>query len=382
MQPEDEKIDARDQRDGGWSWVQNDLYTFFLPIIGREATHLYQVMTYLIPTRANNPVFDLSLRVIGNNAMMSKTTVSKYLRVLERVGMIVEKPGGTEERPMLLLGDLRKLAKLGEKEIRRRMGVRVADSDDEGGGSEPPPDGGNGWPQGGPGSGDAPPNGSTNGHMEATAPEGSGERGVRVADSGADFEAVGEILRKTTIVDLVLSAKQGGTVREKGGNCPRNGGVLSATDDPFKVLNLSRKSLSTPPTPASGGAAASILTAKAEAKPNGKNFSHEGQEPETIAGLREAVAKVLRECGLSGRRRAAVIERAMCAEAGMTDERPNWNAIAERMIEARGEYSKLGRAGLLRIGPYRLERFFGEAIWRETGLWAIDEKRLEERRRL
>src|ERR1019366_1411075 len=134
---QDEKIDARDQRDGGWSWVQNDLYTFFLPIIGREATHLYQVMTYLIPTRANNPVFELSLRVIGNNAMMGRTTVSKYLGVLERVGMIVEKPGGTEERPMLVLGDLRKLAKLGEKEIKRRMGVRMADSDDEGGGSVP-----------------------------------------------------------------------------------------------------------------------------------------------------------------------------------------------------------------------------------------------------
>src|ERR1700733_8926080 len=125
MQPEDEKIDARDQRDGGWSWVQNDLYTFFLPIIGREATHLYQVMTYLIPTRANNPVFELSLRVIGNNAMMGKTSVSKYLGVLKRVGMLIQQPGETEDKPMFILGDLRKLAKLGERGIGRGLGVRV-----------------------------------------------------------------------------------------------------------------------------------------------------------------------------------------------------------------------------------------------------------------
>jgi hypothetical protein len=389
MQPEDEKIDARDQRDGGWSWVQNDLYTFFLPIIGPQATHLYQVMTYLIPTRANNPIFDLSLRVIGSNAMMNKGTVSKYLGVLKRVGMIMEKPGDAGDRPMYLLGDLRKLAKLGEKEIRRRLGVRVVDSDDEGGGSEPPPEGGDGWPQGGPGSGDGPSNGSTPGQMETTAPEGSGNGGVHVADSQPDSS-------QTTLVDLVLSTKQGVAVQEKGGNCPQKGGLLSKNGDPFKVLNLSRKSLTTPLPPASGGSEISPIATGAEANGESKNLSDEGQEQnggERATAIAAELASVSAAAKLEGQLVWATA-RVMRAHSFAADRR-----IEEAIAEALGMWcSKTGRpvdeavaleaanfrtyqehGGLMSYG-WGWRWWFKRGFWSKPELWPFDRKKQERMR--
>src|SRR5690348_12946440 len=91
---EQQRVDGRDQRDGGWSWVQNELYTFFLPIIGKEATHLYQVMTWLIPKRALDPIFDLSIPVIAKNAAMAAGTVQKYLKLLHAIGMVEQRFNG------------------------------------------------------------------------------------------------------------------------------------------------------------------------------------------------------------------------------------------------------------------------------------------------
>ena len=144
--------------------------------------------------------------------MMGKSTVHRELQVLHQTGMLPQTSPGPNKPAIYFLADLRKLAKLGEAEIRRRMGVPQGDSGDEGGGSDPDPEGGDGWPQSGPGSGDTPPNSPTNGHMEATAPGGSGEGTVPQGDSQPDSGPVDENLRKTTIADLWLSQKRGVTV--------------------------------------------------------------------------------------------------------------------------------------------------------------------------
>lgn len=367
---EHEKVDGRDQRDGGWSWVQNDLYTFFLPIIGREAAHLYQVLAYLIPARAKDPVFDLSLRVIEKVAKMGKSTIQRELVTLHKVGMVVRQSQGPGQPAVYLLGDLRKLAKLGDAEMRRRLGVPEGDSGGEGGGSGSPSDATPADAQRRATGDDAQDERREVPAAAAGDSEGSGGAGVPPGDSG---EVAPESVEKpdfSTLSELLLSQKPGGTVPETPGDCPTDGAPL--------ILNLSRN-LNTPLPPASGGGVLDSISASVvledEVQEQKLPSEGEGQGRNDAEALRAAVAKVMREANFSDPRLEPVIERAMRVEASKTDDAPNWNGIAEHMCEARAEYSRLSRDGCLRFGPYRMDKFFAGGIWIDSGLWGIDHQR-------
>jgi hypothetical protein len=314
---------------------------------------------------------------------MGKSTVDRELKVLHRVGLM---PKVSDDPPLFYLADLRKLAKLGAAELRRRL-VPQGDNEDEGGGNEPPPEGGAGWPQSGPGGGDAQPNGSTPQQMGAEAPAGSGGGLVPQGDKGADLAPVGEILRKTTLADLVLSQKQGGLVPQKGVFVPETGGFCPTKAAPL-ILNLSiQKETTTPPSPASGGRDISQIATGEEATGNGesqsKNFPDEGQEQDgaeraltpaakLLGQLVWASAQVMRAHNLTPDRRAeeAICEafELWCSKTGRT--------VAEAVALEAENFRAYQEQSHLMTYNWGFRWWFKRGYWAKPGLWPYDRQKL------
>jgi hypothetical protein len=91
-----------------------------------------------------------------------------------------------------------------------------------------------------------------------------------------------------------------------------------------------------------------------------------------------AVAKVMRECNLSNPRLVRVIRAAMETQRAKSDAPPDWNAIAELMIERQRLF--VGDADLMRhsVGP---RKFFAEGYWIDRELWPYDQAKIRDLRR-
>lgn len=94
-------------------------------------------------------------------------------------------------------------------------------------------------------------------------------------------------------------------------------------------------------------------------------------------GFDEAVAKVQRECGLSGARIGGVIGVAMRLEESKDDHPDTWNSICERMIRSYKRFLKEQEWMAYKV---LAPRFFAE-LWDDDRKWPWDEKKLSERRR-
>lgn len=133
------------------------------------------------------------------------------------------------------------------------------------------------------------------------------------------------------------------------------------------------------------GAAAPEEPKTGNGKSNGEDLAGEGQEQkprrrqkqEQDPERAEAVAKVMRECDLSDPRLEPAIDAAMLREAGRTDERPKWNAIAEAMAEHYRLYCESLPLMRYPVGP---RKFFAHGLWKADGRWPWDQKRLERHR--
>jgi hypothetical protein len=218
---------------------------------------------------------------------------------------------------------------------------------------------------------------------EATSPEGSEGGIVPPGNDEVDSESVDEKARKNTLVELLSFQKPGGTVPERGGIVPQTG-VSVPPGNAYLKNRKDQKLTTTPVAPASGGVVSS-LAASAETQNEKQEQKPRYEVPPdrpVEASLRAAVAKAMREMGLTGRRHEELVERQLRNAIAQADEAPDLNAIAEAMIAAREDYSRLGRDGLLRFGPYGITKFLSEAIWRDEGLWGINHEAAARRRRL
>jgi hypothetical protein len=142
----------------------------------------------------------------------------------------------------------------------------------------------------------------------------------------------------------------------------------------IKETRNKKQELKTSPLPLSQAKGGQLehLAANAEdqnTKPNGKD-----QSPPRDA-LEAAVAKVMRDCHLSGRRIAKVIEASMRLDASRSDAPANWNAIAEAMSSS---YEQFLRQQDLMAYKILALRFFSE-LWDDNRKWPWDEKLLREK---
>lgn len=100
---------------------------------------------------------------------------------------------------------------------------------------------------------------------------------------------------------------------------------------------------------------------------------------ERVRPRNDAVAKVLRECGLAdprGRGVTKVVGAAMdthferSPEAGKAEPR-NWNALAEQMTAAYKGFLKVKHLMALHVGP---RGFFADGMWNDDRKWPWDQK--------
>ena len=101
---------------------------------------------------------------------------------------------------------------------------------------------------------------------------------------------------------------------------------------------------------------------------------------ERVRPRNDAVAKVLRECGLAdprGRGMTRVVGAAMDLHFERSDEPRNWNALAEAMIVAYEDFLKIGHLLRYRVGP---KTFFAGGMWNDDRKWPWDQKAVRENR--
>jgi hypothetical protein len=374
---DDEKIDGRDMRDGGWYWVQQELLTVFVPLIGRDAAWLYQVLCNLIPETIEKPHIELSIRAIAKAGGYGKSVgaVHRNLRVLLAIGMIEEEKRGRGTPSILKLGSLRKLAGLGNEELKRRLSVPGGNTDAQVPDSVPPAEDAADDAQSRADGLDAEKGEADPDSAEPDAPASPGIQTVPPGNTKANPADGGKNPVEMSLAEFVVFQKGGGSVPEKGGVC-------SSEDGPFKVLNLSI--LKTYPLSQAKGGVLPFVTANADSK-TGKGKNRKPSRDGPSAGeaddpaMDTAVTWLKRECVLAGRETEAAIRRAMRLEAGKTDVAPDYDRIAAHMAKSYANFLANTHAMAYKLGA---SRFFDDGLWRDSRKWPWDEKRLREGRRL
>lgn len=121
--------DLRPKGEGGWNWMEHELYSVFLPLIGPLGCAVYAAMTRLVPLVPVDPYrYRVSLRQLAEWSGMSKSSVDKQLKILLKLGMVVETKYLDGRDSSYKLVSLRELAKVGEAELKRRIGVHHTDT--------------------------------------------------------------------------------------------------------------------------------------------------------------------------------------------------------------------------------------------------------------
>src|ERR1700733_5207159 len=116
--------------------------------------------------------------------------------------------------------------------------------------------------------------------------------------------------------------------------------------------------------------------------PPSKSKGECGEENKTIPVLDHesacaAVQLVLRECDVSDRRMAPVVEQAI--RAYRTKSGKSFEEIAEQMVKARQAF--LADSHLMRY-PVALKKFFAHGFWIDDRMWPFDQEKLNRMRRL
>lgn len=121
--------DLRPKGEGGWNWMEHELYSVFLPLIGPLGCAVYAAMTRLVPLVPVDPYrYRVSLRQLAEWSGMSKSSVDKQLKILLKLGMVVETKYLDGRDSSYKLVSLRELAKVGEAELKKRIGVHHTDT--------------------------------------------------------------------------------------------------------------------------------------------------------------------------------------------------------------------------------------------------------------
>lgn len=361
-----DNMDLRNTGDGGWFYAEHELFSVFAPLIGPLGVSVYMAMCRLIPLAAVDPDRQVTERAVMEAACVSKGTAGRMMTALVALGMVEKNERAIRRAATYRLVSLRTLALVGISELRSRLGAPQGGTDYEGELSVKD------------GKRVATPaqTSSLLGNVikttridqsnAAMAPEGSDRVGA--PEGGTDADP-----RKITLLDILVPQKPA-SVPQKQGLVPQIGGVL------FKEEKEEEFNTPLPPSQAKGGLLPSLAAgSETKSKNNGLPDERRGvgdADDRVVAG---AVAKVMRECGLSAPRLGPVIEAAMRLEASTTDEAPNWNSIAERMTASYARYLSLMHLMAFKPGA---RKFFAEGMWSDERKWPWDEKRLNERGRL
>jgi hypothetical protein len=361
--------DLRNTGDGGWFYAENELFSVFAPLIGADGIAVYMAMCRLIPLAAIDVDRPVTVRAVSEASCVSLGTTHRKMALIVGMGMLDEQRHSRQRPCTYKLLSLRKLAQVGVDALKARVGVLRGNTDPEtvGVGTIDTPDGnGESHAHSLAGRDDANRTTLTGILLDRKPPARSGEDGVPPGNTE-------EVRWKSNGSEGAVFQKQA-PVFQKEASVFQNGGS-------YKEEEEEEDKDSTPPTPASGGVVSSIATSRHPGKSNGKNLPGEALtlDPEGARAMQDAVAKVMRECSLSEPRLAVVIERAMLTEASGADDTPDWNGIAEAMIEARALHSQYARAGLIPY-PKSVRRFFAEGLWKDHGVWGIDHAEVERRR--
>jgi len=99
-------VKLRDQRKPGWCWQDNELYDAFGPVIGPNAVTVYTHMT----RNCYGTEIRCSSRELAASSGLSKDTVLRAMRVMERIRMLRVVAGGRGKVAECHLVDLKELA--------------------------------------------------------------------------------------------------------------------------------------------------------------------------------------------------------------------------------------------------------------------------------
>lgn len=369
-----DNMDLRNTGDGGWFYAEHELFSVFAPLIGADGVVVYMAMCRLIPLAAVDQDRQVTIRAIEEASTVSRAQAQRKKNEIVALGMVEEKPGAGRRPSTYKLVSLRQLSLVGIGELKRRISVPPWDTKMKpaqrpavlkriAAGSDIPAERQH-----------SPTSQAARVEPPSKAPRASGKTGVSRWDTKAG-------LRKKPGLSPFVSQKQGFVSQEKLVVSQKRGFVSQG-----EALYLKKKkkeeeeNTPLPPSQAKGVLFPDLPddSLPSPGTSNRKIPPARGRVPEPAydPAVSLAVAKVMRECNLSEPRLGPVIERAMRSEAAKTDERPNWNDIAERISKAQRWYVHLGRAGVLRV-TVRVRRFLAEGLWRDDGLWNIDQARLD-----
>ena len=347
------RIEARDTREGGFYWVQQELLYVFTPLIGVEASWLYQTLCQLIPQAVHNPAMVLSLRTIARVSGMSKSSVDRKLKVLIKIGMVREIPGGFE------LPSLRKLAAVGAGELEKRLAVPQRDTPTKGDEGSAAANQGTKAAQGGSERGVSHGAGAKISGTTPNAPEASDDEGVPQRDSIGPLAAAAD-------EDTLLSQKEGVSVPENGGDCPKNPGSLSQNEPLLIKEKISDQREDSPLPPEGDGGL--VLPREDVAL----------SDPDFPAALLLATAWLMDRCAISDQRQAPTISKAL--ELRMRLNRETLRVVTELAARNFASYQGYLAQGLLRI-QFGIPKFFGHGHWQFPDTWPFDEAKLREHQR-
>ena len=120
--------DLRPREAGGWAYAEHELWSVFAPLIGPEGVSVYMAMCRLVPLAAINADRQVSVRRVSELSCVSRSKCAETIKDILKLGMISETRYLDGRDPTYKLISLRDLAKQGEVELKRRIGVRAEDT--------------------------------------------------------------------------------------------------------------------------------------------------------------------------------------------------------------------------------------------------------------
>lgn len=359
-------MDARDTRDGGWSWFQQELLYFFTPLIGYKAAWLYTSMCHLIPQKIEHPLMDLSMRVISKQSSMAVGTVHREMALLTAAGMIEVTKGDNERASTYRLVSLRKLAALGNDEIvKRLLGVPGWNTSKEYVTYKAARDKADAVAKERAGSADSTRGATDTPAQPATPPAASGTEGVPPGNTSPDQAETPENADETPRTDGRVFQKPGGGVPEKGGSRSRNPGEVFQKPAPkFKERNLDLKT-TTPPTPVPGDGGVELILPKDDLRADDAEFP---------IAIGVAARWVMQQRGLSKRRLQDTIAQQLAMYC--RQEEKTLQEAARLAVERHEKY--VADAPLLRWVYPDTSKIFVNSFWRTQSLWPYDQAKQRE----
>jgi len=365
-----QKIDARDVRDGGWSWFQQELLYIFRPIIGTEAAYLYMVMCEVTRQKQLNPMYEVNQRSIAKAGGQSLGTVSNKLGVLKAVGMIEVEKGVGGLPDVYRLVSLRTLAALGTAELRRRTarssGVHQMNAPEESPAAEPADAAAQDDAESL--SGRIPLIAATSDDPEddEDAPAEAGAGGVHLVNGGTLTEGESRSERDEPEGMKQVFTKPGVRVHEKGGLCSPNPGNVFTKSDPFNTYqSIHQETTPLPPVPGGVGSGSVAVDGEWLVLP----------DPDVRPGdarwaLNVGIAArwVLGRCGISNGRLDKLVAKALETWLNTTPGKTLGDGAA-LMVQSHHEYHAAMEAGQMKFGPWKPANFIRDGHWRRPASW-------------